>query len=89
MRNVDNLPLSCAVVTKSGNLDFLEPSGPVQACNGNALLFFLIKTVLHFSHKRCVARLRAGRQRNCGSIPCKGKNYCFSPKISRPALVPK
>ena len=23
---------------KSGNINFLEPSGPVQACNGNALL---------------------------------------------------
>jgi len=28
---------SCAVVTKSGNLNFLEPSGPLQACNGTAL----------------------------------------------------
>jgi len=35
----DNLPPSCAVVTKSGNLNFLEPSGPVQACNGTALPF--------------------------------------------------
>ena len=33
----DNLPPSCAVVTKSGNLNFLEPSGPLQACNGTAL----------------------------------------------------
>jgi len=31
------LPPSCAVVTKSGSLNFLEPSGPVQACNGTAL----------------------------------------------------
>jgi len=31
------LPPSCAVVTKSGNLNFQEPSGPVQACNGTAL----------------------------------------------------
>ena len=31
------LPPSCAVVTKSGNLNFLEPSGPLQACNGTAL----------------------------------------------------
>jgi len=29
------LPPSCAVVMKSGN--FLEPSGPLQACNGTAL----------------------------------------------------
>ena len=38
MRKADNLPPSCAVVTKSGNLNFLEPSGPVQACNGTSLL---------------------------------------------------
>jgi len=30
---------SCAVVTKSGNLNFLDPSGPLQACNGTALPF--------------------------------------------------
>ena len=40
MRKADNLPPSCAVVTKSGNINFLEPSGPVQACNGTALPFF-------------------------------------------------
>jgi len=32
------LPPSCAVVMKSGNLNFLEPSGPLQACNGTALM---------------------------------------------------
>ena len=31
------LPASCAVVTKSRNLNFLEPSGPLQYCNGAAL----------------------------------------------------
>ena len=30
------LPPSCAVIMKSGNLNFLEPSGPLQACNGTA-----------------------------------------------------
>jgi len=39
----DNLPPSCAVVTKSGNLNSLETSGPVQACNGTALPFFNMK----------------------------------------------
>jgi len=34
------LPPSCAVVTKSGNLNFREPSGPVQACNGTEFIFF-------------------------------------------------
>jgi len=33
------LPPSCAVVTKSGNLNFLEPSGPPGACNGTDLTF--------------------------------------------------
>ena len=38
MRKADNLPQSCAVVTKSVNLNFLEPFGPLQACNGTDLL---------------------------------------------------
>ena len=29
VRKADNLPPSCAIVMKSGNLNFLEPSGPV------------------------------------------------------------
>ena len=36
-----NLLPSCAVVLKSGNLNFLEPSGPVHACNGTDLPFYL------------------------------------------------
>jgi len=43
VRKADNLPPYCAVVTISGNLNFLEPSGPVQACNGTDLPFFLEK----------------------------------------------
>jgi hypothetical protein len=31
------LPPSCAVVMYSGNLNFLEPSGPFQDCNGTVL----------------------------------------------------
>ena len=31
------LPPPCAVFVKSGNLNFLEPSGPLQACNGTDL----------------------------------------------------
>ena len=39
MRKADNLPPSCAIFTKSGNLNFLEPSGPLRACNRTALPF--------------------------------------------------
>jgi len=28
---------SCAIVTKSGNFNFLEPSGPLRVCNGTDL----------------------------------------------------
>jgi len=31
------LPPSCAIVMESGNHNFLEISGPLQACNGTAL----------------------------------------------------
>ena len=31
------LPPSCVVVMKSGNLNFLEPSGPLEVRNGTAL----------------------------------------------------
>jgi len=37
VRKADNLQPSCAIVTKPGNPNFLEPSGPVQACNGTEL----------------------------------------------------
>jgi len=36
------LPPSCAVVTKSGNPNFLEPSGPRQSCNGTDLRFYYL-----------------------------------------------
>jgi len=34
VRKADNLPPFCAVVTKSGKINFLEPSGPLRTCNG-------------------------------------------------------
>ena len=37
MRKAENLKPSCGVVTKSGSLNFLEPSGVLRACNGTAL----------------------------------------------------
>ena len=47
------LPPSCAVVMKSGNLNFLEPSGPLQACNGTALPFTLNRI-----EEKCSLKLR-------------------------------
>jgi len=42
VRKADNLPPFCAVVTKSGNLNLLEPSGPLVAFNGTALSLLLL-----------------------------------------------
>jgi len=39
------LPPSCTFVTKFGNLNFLEPSGPVQASNGTAFTFFCTRQI--------------------------------------------
>jgi hypothetical protein len=44
------LPPSCAVVKKSGNLNFLEPSGPPQASNGTAFTDIHSDYVLLLSH---------------------------------------
>ena len=48
------LPPSCAVIMKSGNLNFLEPSGPLQACNWTALplpiiTFFAETPLMYFA----------------------------------------
>jgi hypothetical protein len=39
------LPPSCAAVTKSGNHNFLEPSGPLQVCNGTALPLSILNII--------------------------------------------
>ena len=49
---------SCAVVTKSGSLKFLEPSGPVQACNETALFFYWYivvywRYIIHYTNFGC------------------------------------
>ena len=41
------LPPSCTVVMKSGNLHFLEPSGPLQACNGTDFPFNIFLNSCH------------------------------------------
>ena len=62
MRKADNL----TVVMKSGNLNFLEPSGPLQACNGTALTLLLFCWLfLHCGGFTVDSYLRAT---NCATI---------------------
>jgi len=46
VRNAENLPPSCAVVMKSGNLNFVEASGSVTG------LLYLYHHILHTSRIR-------------------------------------
>ena len=52
------LPPSFAVVMQSGSLNFLEPSGPLQACNGTDLPFFLfnLRQKLYVPFRRILER---------------------------------
>jgi len=44
--------LSCAVVMKSGNLNFLELSGPLQACNWTDFPFYITLLFLRQFRKK-------------------------------------
>jgi len=48
------LPPSCAVVMKSGNLNFREPCGPLQACHGTALFLTYICIYIRVHAQVCV-----------------------------------
>ena len=48
----------CAVITKSGKFNFLEPSGHVQACNGTALPLLHIHKIYKILHIKTLKTLR-------------------------------
>jgi hypothetical protein len=56
VRKADNLPPSCADVRKSEGLNFLEPCGPVQACNGTAAAY------VHHRFRKSLPLLRTLKQ---------------------------
>ena len=45
--DISHLRVNVPIVLKSGSLNLLEPSGPVQACNGIALPFTMLHLVGH------------------------------------------
>ena len=51
MRKADNLPPSCAVVMKSGNLNFLEPSGHLGPVMG--MIYLFIQKYYYFLQLSC------------------------------------
>jgi len=46
MRRTENLATMCRFILKYESLKLLEPSGPVQACNGIALPLFVLSGVV-------------------------------------------
>jgi len=48
---VYGLPPSCAVVMKSGNINFLEPSGPLSDCNGTAFTYYWQRSPFNYANK--------------------------------------
>jgi len=67
VRKADNLPPSCAVVTKSGNLHFLERSGPLRTGNGtdfNLRLYINVNVIL----QSFLCHLRKSTHINHGGI---------------------
>jgi hypothetical protein len=63
------LPPSCAVVMKCGNLNFLEPSGLLQACNGTALIYLL--------RRKVIGDMRRGHSGPQSFSGCFGQNKYF------------
>jgi len=51
VRKADNLSPSCAFVTKSGNLNFLEPSGHLEPVTGLLNLYLYPADVDFLCHK--------------------------------------
>jgi len=89
VRNADNLLPSCAVVTKSGNLNFLEPSGPLQACNGTGLPLPLPTLRNIPEEPRC--HLHGGgslKPRRLIDGPCGSCRICSVDSIFLPACSP-
>ena len=73
------LPSSSAVVMKSGNLNFLEPCGPLQACNGTDLLFIYNITCFGPSHgpSSSIEILCFRYVFLWGTVPCKEPKYLY------------
>jgi len=77
VRKADNLPPSCAIVTKSGNLNFLERSGPLRPCKGTALAlpFISTKFIQEQMHSLLMEASRCSCKRNIILNSVRQHNY--------------
>ena len=59
MREADNLPPYCAVVKKSGNLNFLDPSGPARPVTGVLYIYLYLNCLKVDAEELISLRIRA------------------------------
>ena len=85
VRKADNLPSSWAIVMKSGNLNFLESSGSLQASNGTALPLPLHTTLYTVGRDDSVG-IATGYGLDGPGIEY--RRWLDFPHLSRPALGP-
>jgi hypothetical protein len=72
---------------KSGNLNFLEPSGPLQACNGTALPYIYITRLASneiFSPSNKIHR-EAGRAKDLSASRCNNAQEVGHPSLTSAA----
>ena len=81
MRKADNLT---TVILKSGKLKFLEPSGPLRACNGTVLTLHLLH--LGRSEKRLRDEVTADETPHAIHIPWYRLSFFFLILYSRSSL---
>jgi len=66
------LPPSCTVVMKSENHNFLEYSGPLQACTGTALVCYLLRLIWRMDfHIECYCAFGTTLCINCNIVKSK------------------
>jgi len=72
--------LHVPIVLKSGSLNLLEPSGPVQACSGIALPFYHPNTKPEVVHRYYTAGLGTGTPEfEADACPCADSVFKFGP----------
>jgi len=83
------LPPSCAVGMKSGNLNFLEHSGPLQACNGTALYFYILTIISNSPFRKIIStfHLMQSTQNNVRRTSGKGEQFFQCGNNALEALV--
>ena len=82
---------SCAVVMKSGNLNFLEPSGPLQTCNGTALPLPFIHFYQRLSRPKghsAVGRIMSRKNSN-DTIGNRTRDLPVCSAVSQPTAPPR